>query len=207
VGAGAWVLLSALELDDTGPLPDAALAPLRQLVRVSRDRRADCVLVGRVSAKEGSLDGFMLAAALDDETDETDEPDVPAVGAVCWLGEGRSASVALRELTCVDHLHPGRAALLLAGDTERLAEAAAVARALLHGDPVTAGGALEHVVAAPNLPPPSDGTGRRIALFDTTLGVAHTLGGAALTITRVDELAELTRLEDAELVLVGSLPT
>ena len=204
MGAGAWVLLSALELDDPGPLPDAALAPLRQLVRVSGDRRADCVLVGRVSVEEGTLDGFMLAAALGDEIDE---PDVPAVGTVCWLGEGRSASVALRELTCVDHLHPGRAALLLAGDTERLAEAAAVARALIHGDPVTAGGALEHVVAAPNLPPPSDGIGRRIALFDTTLGVAHTLAGEALTITQVDELTELARLEDAELAVVGSLPS
>ncbi len=204
MGAGAWVLLSAIELDGPGPVGEAALAPLRHLIRVSGDRRADQVVVGRASAEEGALDGFMLAAALGDEIDE---PGDPAVGTVCWLGAGRSASVALRELTCVDHLHPGRAALVLAGDTERLAEAAAVARALLHGDPVTAGGALEHVVAAPNLPPPSEGIGKRIALLDTTLGVAHTLAGEVLTVIHVDDVSELPRLEDAELAVVGTLPT
>ena len=202
MGAGAWVLQSSVELSGDSPAGAEALVPLRALAREAQRCGADRFLLGAVVAERVVLDGFELAAAL---AEATLEPDAPAIGTLCWLGEGRAASVAMRELTCVDHLHPGRAALLFAGGTQRLAEAGAVARALVHGEPASAGGPLEHVTAAPNLPAPPESLVERIALYDAELGAARTLGGTPLTITHVRELDEITELRDGELVVVGSL--
>jgi len=62
MGAGAWVLQSTIELDESATGAEAALAPLRRLVQVSRDRRADRVLVGHATADEVALDGFVPTA-------------------------------------------------------------------------------------------------------------------------------------------------
>ena len=77
------------------------------------------------------------------------------LGAMIELGEGRAASIAVREATSLEHLSAHRGLLgFMSEAPERLAEALDVATALLTEERATAGGSLESVVDAPNLPQP-----------------------------------------------------
>jgi hypothetical protein len=201
VGAGAWVLIGPIELD--GSTERAWIDKTSSLVEDLADRGAEVVAFQEPSLASSALDGFVLAAVIADGLERRPVGErAVAVGAACELGRGRAASVAIRELTCVDHLVPGRAALVLFGDAPALEQAAAVARGLLGGSPATAGGDLEHVIEASNLPAPPTDLGPRICLYDGASATARTLDGAELRVRRADGLEELGSIGDGELVLL-----
>jgi len=107
------------------------------------------VFFDRLTSRGEPLDPFVVAAALSDTGCDV------GFGAILDVGAGRSASLAVRELTTLDHLARGRTGLLLRGvDGVRLAQAAEVVTAMLSGDVATAGGDAEFVIDAPNRPGP-----------------------------------------------------
>jgi hypothetical protein len=97
----------------------------------------------------GNLDPCTLAGAVAVVTSSI------TVGVVAALGPGdRNPSVLAREVTAIDVLSSGRAALLLQGDPEPVTEAATVCRLLWAGDVVDFEGAAFHLRGAVNRPPP-----------------------------------------------------
>ena len=200
MGAGAWVLVSPIELD--GSTERGWIAEAGSLVGHLADRGAEVVAFHDASLASRAVDGFVLAAVVADGLERGPAERAVAVGAACELGRDRAASVAIRELTCVDHLVPGRAALVLSGDASALEQAAAVARGLLAGSPATAGGDLEHIVEAPNLPAPPTDLGPRICLYDRASATARTLDGTALEVRLADGLDELGSIGGGELVVL-----
>jgi alkanesulfonate monooxygenase SsuD/methylene tetrahydromethanopterin reductase-like flavin-dependent oxidoreductase (luciferase family) len=196
VGAGAWVVVGAPGAG-ASPADPARLA--RSLLELLAERRAGCVVFDR-QALGASLDPFVMAAAVADDTARTQSAAL-GVGAYVELGAGRTASVAMRELTCLDHLAPGRGALVLAGRGARLAEAGAVARAMLSGEPSTAGGQYEWIDEAPNRPPPPTDLRPRIVLLDLDQLQAVSLAGETFRVRSASSLAHLAQPAVDELVL------
>jgi hypothetical protein len=82
------------------------------------------------------------------------------LGAIVSLASGRNPAIVAKSATSLALLAPGRCALLFEGgnsdDDPRLAEAVEVAAALMHGGPVSAGGAEFSVRDAYNEPRPAD---------------------------------------------------
>ena len=122
--------------------------------------------------------GSVLITSLTVEGVEVDVPVILAtlrssardlkIGVAHRLGSGRSASVLAREATTLDHLLEGRTAIgVLGGTPEHRAEAEAVVVGLLGGEgEVSAGGAFEHVVRAPNRPGPRTPGGPTLYVID-----------------------------------------
>jgi alkanesulfonate monooxygenase SsuD/methylene tetrahydromethanopterin reductase-like flavin-dependent oxidoreductase (luciferase family) len=171
-----------------------------ELLALATRRGVSALILDRWSLGGRLLDPFVLAAAV---ADSATSP--IGVGALVELGAGRAASVAMRELAALEQLAPGRSGLVLAGQGERLGEAAEVALALLEGPPATAGGKLEGIAAAPNLPPPGVGAASRIILLDRAAGEARRLDGEPLGLRQVTGLDDLGPLAVDELLLYEEL--
>jgi hypothetical protein len=142
--SGHWLVLSELTWNGSGDLIDMLVDWFSDL-----SSRPDTLLLDQVTSPTGFLDPVVVLA-------ELAEAGVGCrLGVVLHLGEGSAVSVGVRELTALDHLALGGAALVMAGsDDDVLTAAAGVALALQAGPPVTAGAGTEQVVDAPNLPAP-----------------------------------------------------
>ena len=187
---GAFVVAGPLRLEAEPPLERAL-----RLVELLASRGASALIVSNWSLDGRALDPFVLASAL------AQRSSAPLrLGAMLELGEGRAASVGMRELACLERLAPGRAGHVLAGRGARLEQATAVAAALLSGAPATAGGELEGIVEAPNLPPPGPAAAAGIVLHDRGAARARRLDGSPLSIRAVTGLDDLGSLAGDELV-------
>jgi alkanesulfonate monooxygenase SsuD/methylene tetrahydromethanopterin reductase-like flavin-dependent oxidoreductase (luciferase family) len=108
----------------------------------------DTLLLQSPRNHQGALDPFVVLGAVAESTPLR-------LGVILELGQGRAVSIAVREVTSLDHLCTGGVLLGFESDAhEHLRQALAVAFGLLSGESATAGGDFEHVVDAPNLPGP-----------------------------------------------------
>jgi len=199
VGAGAWVVLGPVDLSSA--TRSGWLTAAVQLCDELVDRGVGTLVLDHWSFDAEPLDAFVLAAALADAT-ATHRSATLSLGAHVALGAGRAASIAVRELTALDHLAPGRGALLLSGQGERLAQGAAVAGALLGGSPATAGGTFEGVVDAPNLPAPVTDLRAAICVVDLASGEAQALDQDRRALRRASSFAELGHPSPDALVML-----
>ena len=142
----AWsaVLDPALRLGLELPAGDGAPEPWEAAAE------AEAAGFGTVWVAGGTLDACTLAGALVPATTSV------LLGVVSGTGPGhRAPSVLARDVTAVDVLSSGRAAVLLrGGDVNRLAEAVTVCRLLFTEDAPSYEGREITLVGAANRPPP-----------------------------------------------------
>lgn len=144
---------------------------------------------------------------------------VPAahLGVVAGPGDGRHPAVVAREVTALDHVSGGRAALRLRFGRDN-AEAAAICRGLFTGDRTTVDGSTYSVSQAPNRPPPCQHGGPALVAdvadpdeIDAALAAevdavctAGDVAGAARRLAEVARAGQGTR--PPALVWTGALP-
>lgn len=111
---------------------------------------AEAAGFGTVWLDGGPLDPCTLAGALVPATGSV------LLGVVAGTGPGqRAPSVLARDVTALDVVSSGRAAVLLrGGDVDRLAEAVVVCRLMFRADAPTYHGSSFTIVGAANRPPP-----------------------------------------------------
>ena len=155
--AGRWLFLETLVWSGHDDLPQALTQWLER-----QDPPPDVFVVQDIQSPEGPLDPITVMAALGGR------------GCTARLGlfvrpeKGRSVSVTVRDLTALDHLVAGGAALLFGGDpADELSASLAVARAMQSGEMASAGWGREHIDEAPNLPPPLSRDGLPIGVLST----------------------------------------
>ena len=128
------------------------------------DRGVAGVFLDRLVLGGMVLDPFTIAGALSARSRPI------KIGMSVHLGQGRAASVAIREATCVDLLaSEGSGVLLCSSSQAHLDEGSRVAAALLVDGLATVEGLLEHVAEAPNRPGPSSGGNFEIIAMLETL--------------------------------------
>ena len=160
---------------DSCEFADGFDAPLAAALAQFADEGVDAVLLEAPRSPTGPIDPFVVLAAV--------APAAPIrIGALIRLGQGRAASIAVREATSLEHLSAHGGILGFASDDPaHLAEALSVATALLTEERASVGGEFEHVVDAPNLPGPR----RALELFGVGPdGVTST--GEPVTIRRLE---------------------
>jgi alkanesulfonate monooxygenase SsuD/methylene tetrahydromethanopterin reductase-like flavin-dependent oxidoreductase (luciferase family) len=183
--SSTWLLLDGLDLSGHS---DWALQLSEWIARWAV--KVDVLAFGELRSEDAPLDSLALLGALH-------APDTVALGALCELGRGRAASIMAREITTVDLLQPGGAALILRGqDPNWLEEAVAVVSALFTEDRANVEGRFERVVDAPNLPKPRRTEGPKLLSWDSSRGECVL---RAAGVTRVVDLVELDDPADLEL--------
>lgn len=156
--ARSWLVAESLDLGQDAEW----VSLLNKWIRSIEALGFDSIILGRIRFREQALDNFTVLGAL------TAGPRT-ALGIVGELGTGRSASVMAREVTTLDHLIPGGAALIMKSQSsERLIQASAVVDSLFRHERSSAGGDLEAVIEAPNLPPPRNKSGPPFLCWETS---------------------------------------
>ena len=183
-----WLVVRTLRWDGTGSLVELLTEWL------ARQPTSDAILFDEIQSPTGRLDVVAVLGGI--HSSEI----MARLGTVLHLGDGRTTSVAVRELTALDHLLSQGTCLLICDDEEgeRLNSAGEVAKALQLGTPATAGSGDEYVMDAPNLPPPRTPGG-----FPIELAVQRALGSRS-PLTLVTESspnsAATVRLRELDLV-------
>lgn len=142
---------------------------LDALARRARDLGVNGLALGSLEVEGTSLDVPTALGALG-IIDGLD------IGPLLDLGHGRLASMMAREVTTLDHLiNAGSLLVLRSDDRGRLDDAASVAHGLFTQGRTTAGGAIEYVVDAANLPRPSSPGGPALVAWDIQQGAAFVI--------------------------------
>jgi hypothetical protein len=159
--------LLVLEQLDVG---DTWLDDVDALCRSVVDLGFDALALGRLQHHGTPLDVSALLGAVG-------SAGLLKVGPLLDLGHGRLASMMAREVTTLDHLIGAGSLLVLRGEArDRLDDAASVAHGLFTQGRTTAGGAIEYVEDAANLPAPTSSGGPLLVAWDAHAGDAFVVG-------------------------------
>jgi hypothetical protein len=146
------------------------LDDLDALARRASDLGFDAMALGRLELDGTPLDVPTALGALG-------SVGALKVGPLLDLGHGRLASMMAREVTTLDHLiEAGSLLVVRAQARDRLDDAASVAHGLFTQGRTTAGGPIEYVEDAANLPAPTSPGGPLLVAWDAHEGVAFVVG-------------------------------